>query len=70
MVKANYNNQLSKAVEEHFGTLKQFKNQMGISHVTAIRYLKNPGTMRVDFAQKLATEMKIDVCQIIGEGEE
>jgi hypothetical protein len=26
--------------------------------------------MRVDFAQKLATEMKVDVCRIVGEGEE
>jgi len=70
MVKGNYNNNFSKMVEDHFGTLKQFKDQMGISHVTAIRYLRNPGTMRVDFAQKIATEMKVDVCRVIGEGEE
>jgi len=65
-----YPSKLSEYVEQEFGTLKQFKDEFKISHVTAQRYLKTPKVMRVDFAMRLAKRMNKSLLQIIGEGEE
>jgi len=65
-----YNEAMAELIGEHFGTLKEFAEQMKICHVTAGRYLRNPEKMQVRFVRLLAKKIGSTTCKIISEGEE
>lgn len=63
-------NHFQHIILDHYGTMKQFKDDMKINHVTAARYLRDPDRMQVRFVKRLSKQTGIPVTKLIGEGEE
>jgi len=62
-------------MRNHYGTLKQFREDMKINHITAARYFKDPDRIQLRFFKRLATKTGIPIetlisDKIVGEGEE
>lgn len=66
----SYNKAVWKLVESHYGTMREFCRDMKISYNTGRKYMENPRTMRIDFAQKLSSKVGCDVLPVINEGVE
>jgi len=62
-------------MRNHYGTLKQFREDMKINHITAARYFKDPDRIQLRFFKRLADKTGIPIetlisDKIVGEGEE
>jgi hypothetical protein len=56
---------LEQLILKHYGTKAQFSREMGVSYPTAVKWLKNPGMLKMSTIEKIAMRTREDVCAII-----
>jgi hypothetical protein len=50
---------------QHYGTKAQFAREMGITYVTALKWIKRPGMLKLSTIEKIAMHTREDVCAIL-----
>jgi hypothetical protein len=56
---------LEQLILKHYGTKAQFSREMGVSYPTAVKWLKNPGMLKMSTIEKIAMRTREDVCALI-----
>lgn len=52
-------------IEEKYGTVSQFSRALGVTWITASKYIKGLQPMRTDHLEKIEDQTGVPMCEII-----